>query len=193
MCLIRLRTAKLIFFILGFLICLNGYCQLDSCKVIKVTSKKYDDISQISESYTPEGIYLLQNGVYNLKIKGRAYTNYRILKIWNDSLQIAWTLDSLPSFSFGINEIQKVIYPSLNDGVVGFPHPNMNAKKHQFQMYCRVPYRLKPIEVCLDDDCGKKTYGYPFVVSGYKWKPIIRIDGQILMIDNQVTHTLNRN
>lgn len=184
---------KLIFLVLGIVIYLNGYCQLDSCEVIRVTRIKIDDTSQISESYSPNGIYLLQNGVYNLKIKGKTYTNYRILKIWNDSLQIAWTLDSLPSFSFGISEIQKVIFPSLNNGVAGFPHPNMNARKYLFQMNSRKPCRLNPIEVCLDDDCENKTYGYPFVVSGYKWKPIIRIDGKTLMIDNKVIHTLQRN
>lgn len=184
---------RLIFSLLCLSVSIHGKSQADSCRVIRVTEKKLNSTSQITESYSPDGIYLLQNAIYNLKISGQTFTNYRILKIWNDSLQIAWTLDSLPSSSFEISEIEKVIFPSLNDGVVGFPHPSMKAKKYQFEMDCRIPYRLKPIEVCLDDDCEKKTYGYPFVVSGYKWKPVIRNDGKTLMLDNQVTHTLQRN
>ena len=184
---------KLIFLLFGLSIAFFGKSQTDSCRVIRVTDKNLNSTSVITESYSPDGIYLLQNAIYNLKISGKTYTNYRILKIWNDSLQIAWTLDSIPSFSFAISEIEKVIFPSLNDGVVGFPHPSMKAKKYQFEMDCRVPFRLKPIKVCLDYECEEKTYGYPFVVSGYKWKPVIRNDGKTLMLDNQVTHTLQRN
>ena len=184
---------KLIFLFIALCVSISGSCQADSCRVIKVTNKKLNSNSRITESYSPEGIYLLQNAIYNLKISGRTYTNYRILKIWSDSLQIAWTLDSLPAFSFAISEIQKVIFPSLNNGVAGFPHPNMNARKYRFEMHCRNPYRLKPYKVCLDDDCEKKTFGYPFVVSGFEWKPVIRNNDETLMIDNQVTHTLQRN
>lgn len=128
LCLIRMRVMKLILLLLGFTASILGKSQADSCRVIKVTDKNLNSTSVITESYSPNGIYLLQNAIYNLKITGQTYTNYRILKIWNDSLQIAWTLDSIPSSSFAISEIQKVIFPSLNDGVVGFPHPSMKAK-----------------------------------------------------------------
>jgi hypothetical protein len=87
---------------------LTIYAQTDSCKVILVIAKGQSEPEGISETYQPNGIYLLQNGIYNFTIIRTHFKYYRILKIWNDSIQIAWTLDTLPAFSFRIQESKKV-------------------------------------------------------------------------------------
>lgn len=165
----------------------------DSCKVIKVISNSLSQPAELTEQYHPNGIYLLQNGIYQIKPSGGKVNYYRITKIWNDSLEIAWTVDSIAVRKLAIADIEKVVFPSLNDGIVGFPHPTMNRKKYSFTVDCQERFRLKKVKICLDSECSQSVFGFTYMTSGFGWKPVYRINDTVEMIDVNRIHRIKGN
>jgi len=133
-----------------------------------------------------KGIYLIKNGIYNFKIGGKKYPLHRIVDITNDSLFITWTTDSLTAHKFSISEIEKVIFPSLNNGVTGFPHPTMSSKKFDIKVVELEDNSFNKSKVCFNESCDDYVDAFLYIVHGYSPKYIYKEKGEYHMQDGSV-------
>ena len=186
------RMKRILIAIFALIISGSLYAQEDSCLVVRILSEELSDTSGLTEFYNPRGMYLLQNGIYNFKVNGKSYNHHRIVSINGDSIQIAWAMDTEPLIKFHVNEIDKLVFPSLDNGVSGFPHPTLTRKKYNFQVVSHKPYKLTLAKICEDDDCQKYFEAYLFMTSGYGWKPIYKQNGETYMLDKSVIHNLKK-
>jgi hypothetical protein len=172
-------------------ICLGQ--QQDSCKVIQVVAVDAPERVLLDEYYHPNGIILIQNGIYQIKPAGKKMNYYRIVTVWSDSVALAWTVDSTVTHRIPIEDIEKIILPHLNDGVAGFPHPTMNKEKYQFSMGCIENFRNKKDKVCFDSECSESVSAFRYMTAGYGWKPVYRYKDCVEMIDVSVIHRIKGN
>ena len=189
---IKLYIKFIVIIFMTFLFVGKAYSQGDSCKVIQVIMKSYSDTSALNTFYQKKGIFLVQNGIYDFKIKGKNYFKYRIFDIKGDTISLAWATENTPLKKITVDEIDKVVFPSLNNGVTGFPNPTMSRKKYSFKITCRIPYKHTISKLCENDDCSIYKEAYLYMTSGYGWKPIYEIDGKTYMLDRYVIHELKK-
>lgn len=183
---------KTLLVLLTFLFIGSLHSQHDSCKVIQILGKEQSDTSGINSFYQKKGIFLVQNGIYDFKINGKSYFKHRIVKIEGDTISLAWATEDTPLIHITVEEIEKVIFPSLNNGVTGFPHPYMSERKYTFQIVCRQPYKNEILKLCENDDCSKFNEAYLYMTSGFGWKPVYKKDGKTYMLDVNVIHELKK-
>jgi len=188
----KLNIKFILIIFLTFLFIGKVYSQGDSCKVIQILEKTYSDTSGLNTFYQKKGIFLVQNGIYDFNIHGKNYFKYRIFEIKGDTISLAWATENTPLVKISIDQIDKVVFPSLNNGVTGFPHPNMSRKKYTFKVVCRIPYKHTISKLCENDDCSQYKEAYLYMTSGYGWKPVYKIDGKTYMLDVNVIHELKK-
>jgi len=73
-------------------------CSPDSsCFALQVINKtKTVDTSLITPFYNSDGLYIIQNGVYNFVVGGKKYFYYRVNNISSDSVYISDALTQRP-------------------------------------------------------------------------------------------------
>ena len=169
------------------------YSSESSCFALLVLPKKTTiDTSKISPNYSSDGLFLIQNGVYNFTVKGKKYFYYRINEITADSIYISYVFDSTTVIAFSPKQEIKIIFRSLNNGKVGWPHENLANDKYSFSIvkqnkFCSVKSR----NICLDSNCSKSVISnYQYMTSGFGWKPIYMEAGNGYLIDNSLQHHL---
>lgn len=157
----------------------------EDVNVILVSKKGLAAKDKITEYYHPDGIQLITGGIYHFVIAGKKLNYHRIVRIWNDSLSVAWTVDSFPQRQFAIKEIDRIIFPSLDNGRVGWPNPTLSSDNCDFTMIKNPDVESPKSSICLNEDCTEFTTGYKFMTSGYGWKTIYRDGDKVFMIDGR--------
>ncbi len=145
----------------------------------------------LSPYFHPNGIYLVENGIYNFKINGKKYHMHRIINVREDSLTIVFGADQEPKFSFPINAIEKLTFYSLDNGRVGFPHNILKPNKFKFETVkseniCRV----EKAKIYLDRDKKEYIEGYQYMTAGFGWKPVYKENGKTYLLDKSIIHEI---
>jgi hypothetical protein len=171
-------------------------CSTDSfCYVLQVLSKtKIVDTSKITPFYSSDGLYLLQNGVYNFIVSGKKYFYYRIHNITSDSIYISYAFDTTTIIAFSPKQIINIKFYSLNDGLVGWPHENLSRDYYSFIIVKQNKFcSIKKEKICIDNDCNKFVISNSqYMTSGFGWKPMYINEGNGYLLDNNLRQLIYR-
>ena len=169
-------------------------CPSDSsCFALLVLTKTTSiDTSKITPFYSTDGLFLLQNGVYNFIVKGKKYFYYRINHVTADSIYISYVFDSTTVIAFSPKQEIKIKFYSLNNGLVGWPHENITSDKYSFTIVKQKKFcSVKSEKICFDNDCSKSVISnYQYMTSGFGWKPFYIYEGNGYLLDNNIRQLL---
>jgi len=180
------KIYKLIILLLAFS---DVSAQTENCLSILVKKKGYTDIKTLTEFYNPNGLYLLQDGIYNFKINGKKYEMYRIVNISKDSLTIVFGTEDQPLKTFPITLLEKLTFYSLDNGRVGFPHNSTSSDNYEFVPIQNPPAcRIEKVKIYKDKTKTDFIEGYNYLTDGYGWKPVYKENGKTLLLDKSMIH-----
>lgn len=169
-----------------------SFSQSDSGYVCLVYKKDFKELDSLKYYFQPHGLILKQNAIYNFKINGNKYYNYRILNIRKDSISIAFTTDSISEITFSLNEIDRLFFESRNNNMVGRGH-KFKSSKYNFKIVKDVDYLVPGKKVCENKDCSKWYNAQLYMTAGFGWKPIYYENGKYYLLDNKyITEIIDR-
>ena len=169
-------------------------CSPDSsCFALQVINKtKSENSSSINPFYSPEGLYIIKNGVYNFVIRGKTYFYYRVNNITSDSIYISYAFDSATVIAFSPHQQLGIKFFSLDNGRVGWPNEKLSSDNYLFTIVKQSKFcSIKSEKICLENDCTKSVISnYQYMTSGFGWKPLYLDGGYGYMLDKNIRHVL---
>lgn len=176
---------------MGLLLSTLTFSQTGNCWCIKVKKKNIPDSNSLTPYFHPNGIYLVENGIYNFKINGKEYFMHRINDIKKDSLTIVFGADKEPKFTFSVAKIEKLTFYSLDNGRVGFPHNHFKPSKFDFEtVQTEKICKVEKAKVFIDRDRLEYIEGYQYMTAGYGWKPVYKENGKTHLLDKSTIHEI---